>query len=138
MTKPAYAKPLPELTLPMKPYWEGLRKRRVMIQVCEDCGRFRFPAASVCPQCLSDESHWEAVSGKGRLVSVATFHKAYWPSFAADIPYSVIQVELDVGVNVYSNWFGSPPAHAAEGTPVMAQFEPVTDDVTLLKFEIAE
>lgn len=138
MTKPVYEKPLPELTISMRPYWEGLRQRRVVLQMCEDCGTFRFPAASVCPRCLSGDSHWEPVSGDGRLVSVATFHKAYWPSFAGDIPYSVIQVELDVGVNLYSNWFGSAPAHAVVGAPVVAQFEAVTDRITLLKFRLAE
>ena len=68
--------------------------------------------------------------------SFCTFHKAYWPGFAADVPYSVVQVRLSNGVRFYSNLVGVDSSKIEIGMPVQAVFEPVDgSDVTLLKFK---
>ena len=138
MTLPNYTKPLPEITPHMAPYWHGLQMHTLLLQMCVSCTRFRFPAASICPHCLSSESHWQQVSGDWVLSSYATFHKAYWPSFSGSIPYSVIQVQLDVGVKLYSNWYADQPKEPLIGMSVVAQYEHVSDAVTLLKFSPRE
>jgi uncharacterized OB-fold protein len=128
-----YAKPLPRpADLDNAPHWAGARKGRLMLQRCDHCARFRFPAAPVCPRCRRAGAHWEAAGGEGVVESFCRFHKAYWPGFADELPYTVVQVLLDEGVRLYSNLLGRSPCI---GMRVCAFFEAVTRDVTLVKFK---
>lgn len=130
-TEAVYDKPLPRVDGSNKPFWDGLRANQLMLQCCLDCGRHRFPATRNCAACLSDRSEWRASSGLGTVESFCTFHKAYWPSFAGSVPYDVVQIRLDEGVQFFSNLLGAQPSI---GMRVEAVFDAVTPAVTLLKF----
>jgi uncharacterized OB-fold protein len=70
------------------------------------------------------------------LESFCTFHKAYWPGFAADVPYAVVQVRLNNGVRFYSNLVGVDTPDIRIGMTVRTVFERVEgSEVTLLKFK---
>ena len=107
-----------------------------MLQTCMDCHVPRFPASRHCPHCHSELCDWLEVDGHGVVESFCTFHKAYWPGFAADVPYSVVQVRLNNGVRFYSNLVGVDTPDIRIGMKVQAVFERVEgSDVTLLKFK---
>lgn len=137
-TKPAPAKPLPSADDPFNArFWDGLRQGRLMLQTCMDCHVPRFPASRHCPHCHSELCDWLAVDGHGVVESFCTFHKAYWPGFAADVPYSVVQVRMTNGVRFYSNLVGVDTQDIQIGMNVQAVFERVAgSDVTLLKFKL--
>ncbi len=124
-------KPLPRTDGPNAPYWAGARRHELTLQACLDCGALRFPAARHCPKCRGERSAWRATGGGGVIESYCTFHKAYWPAFAAEVPYDVIQVRLDAGVRLFSNLVDAKPR---VGMRVEAVFEPVDATVTLVKF----
>ena len=130
-----YAKPLPPDDPANRPFWEGARRGVLMLQRCLDCGRHRFPAARYCGQCHGERSAWVGTSGAGVVESYCTFHRAYWPAFASDVPYDVVQVRLDEGVRLFSNLVGG---RVRAGMRVRARFDPVTPAVTLVKFVPAE
>ncbi len=128
-------KPLPRLDGAEAPFWAGLRDGEIRVQHCEACGTARFPASRFCPECHSDRAEWRAVTAEGEVESHCTFHKCYFPGFVAEMPYTVVQVKLQNGLRFFSNMAdGSAPA---TGTKVHAVFEPVTPEVTLLKFAVA-
>jgi uncharacterized OB-fold protein len=133
-----YAKPLPADDPANRPFWEGARRGVVMLQRCLECGRHRFPGARYCAQCRGAGSAWVETSGAGVIESFCTFHKAYWPGFASDVPYEVVQVLLDEGVRLFSNLVGVPRERIRLGMRVRARFEAVTPEVTLVKFSEAE
>jgi len=124
------AKPLPPDDPANRPFWEGAKRGRLMLQRCLDCGRHRFPAARYCAQCRGERSEWVETGGTGVVESWCSFHKAYWSAFARDVPYDVVQVRLDEGVRLFSNLIGTPRL----GLRVRARFEPVTSEVSLVKF----
>jgi uncharacterized OB-fold protein len=130
-----YAKPLPPDDPANRPFWDGAKRGVLMLQRCLDCSRHRFPAARYCVQCHSERSEWVPSSGAGVVESYCTFHRAYWPAFAADVPYDVVQVKLDEGVRLFSNLVGGRPR---SGMRVRARFDPVTPAVTLVKFAPVE
>lgn len=133
-----YAKPLPHVDARSRPYWEGAKQHELRLLRCAGCGTHRFVPFRLCPSCGSRESSWQAVSGKGEVWSWCVFHRAYFPGFAAELPYSVVMVKLDEGPRLYSNLVGVP-AHAIRiGMRVRARFEDVTDAVSLVKFEPEE
>ncbi|MFI5001353.1 MAG: Zn-ribbon domain-containing OB-fold protein, partial [Reyranellales bacterium] len=39
------------------------------LQACNQCGRFRYPPTTACPWCMSRESTWKKVEGKGAVHS---------------------------------------------------------------------
>ena len=53
----------------------------------------------------------------------------------AELPYAVVLVKLDEGPRLYSNLVGVTNDAIRIGMRVRARFEPVTEEVTLVKFE---
>lgn len=133
-----YPKPLPRAEdTDNAPHWAAARAGELKVQRCGTCGRYRFPAAPICPACRSREVSWQAVDGQGSVESFCRFHKAYWPGFQAELPYAVVLVRLDCGVRLYSNLTGPAVAQPHIGMRVQAAFDPVTPEVTLVRFRAA-
>ena len=131
----AYARPLPEpADIDNRPHWEGARQGRLMLQRCDHCGQYRFPAARRCPACRQEGVRWTQASGRGVIETWCRFHKAYWPALQAEVPYRVIQVLLDEGQRLYSNLVSDEPDDALVGLRVEAVFEQVDGDATLVRF----
>jgi uncharacterized OB-fold protein len=132
-----YEKPLPQPDALSAPFWENAHKGKLSVQACEDCGDRHFPPTPVCPHCLSSRQSWQAVSGRGTLLSWTVFHRAYWPAFQHELPYAVCLVRLEEGPVLVSNFAsGEPTEGLAAGRPVEAVFEKITDEVTLPKFRL--
>ncbi len=128
------ARPLPEITPVMAPFFEAARRHELVVQRCRGCGAFRFPARDLCSHCLSRESEWTRVSGRGTVFSFAIMHQVYHPAFADAVPYAVVVVELEEGARVLSNVVDCPVHEVTIGMPVEVVFEDVTPEVTLPKF----
>lgn len=133
-----YAKPLPHLDGPNRPFWTGARAGILMLQHCLDCAVWRFPAARYCPRCRGERVEWAAVSGGGTITSFCVFHKVYFAGFAEEAPYAVIQVLLDEGVQLFSNLVDVPNDRIQIGARVTAHFEKVTPEISLVKFKPLE
>jgi uncharacterized protein len=133
-TTGTYDKPLPVITPLTRGFWDHARAHRLAMQACTQCGDIHFPPSPVCPRCLSDAQEWRVVSGKGKLESWVEYHRAYWPGFAAELPYRVCLVRLDEGPLLVSNLVGDTPEIGAALTAV---FEDVTAEVSLPKFTAA-
>jgi uncharacterized protein len=132
----AYDKPRPIVSPIDKPYWEFLRKHELRLQRCGDCSAFRFPASPVCAECGSARYSWERSTGKGEVFSWVVFHKSYFPSFAANIPYNVTMVRLDDGPMFIANIVGIDNAAIKRGMPVEIVFDDVAEDLTIPRFKI--
>jgi uncharacterized protein len=79
------------------PFWAGLSEGRLILQKCQRCGYVRWPCAEICPECLSPEASWTALSGLGTIWSYATYHRSFQPEIPHDIPYTVAAVRLEEG-----------------------------------------
>jgi len=132
-----YAKPLPEITPAMRPFWDAAHRHELVVQRCESCGTHRFPARDICSRCLSRAAEWVRVSGRGSVFSWAVMHQVYHPGFASEVPYAVVVIALDEGARLVSNLIGCPPEEIRADLPVEVVFEDVTPEVTLPKFRPA-
>lgn len=131
-----YAKPLPELTDENRPFWEGCQAGQLRLQHCRACGHVRYPINRTCPQCLSDDFEWAAVSGRGMVFSYVVFHQAYHPGFKAEVPYNVALVQLEEGPRMYSNIVGTPNDQVRIGDEVEVAFDAVTPEITIPRFRL--
>lgn len=133
----SYSKPMPSADPLVRPFWQHAQAGRLAVQACDDCGDRHFPPGPICPRCNSDRQSWQAVSGRGTLESWVAFHRAYWPGFAAELPYDVCLVRLAEGPLLVSNLVGGT-AGARLGAAVEVVFDPVTDMVTLPKWRLTD
>jgi uncharacterized OB-fold protein len=125
-------RPLPNLDGPDQPFWRALREREVRVQRCGNCLACRFPATRFCSQCRSEISEWHAVAPTGIIETWCVFHRAYFDDLP--VPYTVVQVRLECGVQLFSNPVGVEAGALRIGLPVEAVFEDISPEVTLLKF----
>ena len=68
MNTPAPERPMPTPTRESKPYWDGLREGRFMLQHCAACGKVRHYPRPVCPHCFSMESIFKEAAQGGESV----------------------------------------------------------------------
>jgi len=129
-----YARPLPRVTADNRAFWDATRRHELALQRCDDCRHFRYPPAPVCPECLSERARWTRVSGRGTVTTFVIVHKRYFASFAADLPYNVVQVQLDEGPRLTANLVDVDRADIRIGARVEVVFDDVTPDVTLPRF----
>ncbi len=135
MSEPKYQKPLPAISSLNRPYWEGLKHRELRMQKCSRCQLIWFPPAPLCPGCWSREFTWTRLSGRGRINSWVVFHQAYFRSFEGDIPYNVVEVELEEGPRILANLLEVENREIRAGMPVQIVFDDVTEEITLAKFK---
>ena len=130
-------KPLPDTSDPITAgFWAATREGRLTIARCTNCAYLLWPPEAVCPECLHRNFEWVDVEPTGTLWSYATYHRALDPAFGDEIPYVVGLVELGTGHKMYGMMRGEP-SEMEIGRPVTAQFEPVTDEVTFVRWRMA-
>jgi uncharacterized protein len=132
-----YKKPLPRPTAASLPFWEAAKRHELQIQRCGSCGALIFYPREVCPECLSSHLQWLKVSGKGTVYSYTIAQAPTHPAFAEDVPYVIAIVELAEGPHLTTNITGCKPEDVRVGMPVVAAFDDVTPEMTLVKFRPA-
>jgi uncharacterized OB-fold protein len=133
-----YKKPLPESDKWSGPFFAACRENRLVAQKCDATGRFFFPPAPVSPYTRKPDWSWADLSGRGRIASFVVMHQKYFAGFADEVPYPVIEVELEDGVKLISNIVELGDRALAVGLPVEVVFEAVTDTVTLPLFRLVD
>lgn len=111
-------KPTPRLTPDNEPFYKALGEGRFMLPYCRDCAKPHLPAGPVCPFCFSDRIEWKPASGRGSVSTFTVVHKAWFPEFADEVPYNVVQVELEEGPRLTANVVGVKNEELKVGLPV--------------------
>ncbi len=120
------------------PFWAGAREGRLEFQHCASCGFVRWPAAGVCPECLSRDFAWRPVEPVGTVWSWVVYHRAYSAALRERVPYDVALVELDCGVRLLTRLTGFAGGDDPVGTRVVARFEELGEHGRVPVFAPAE
>jgi uncharacterized OB-fold protein len=86
-------KPAPGPDSVSLPFWEATKERRLVIQVCVDCGFAQFPPDLLCRRCQCTSPPFVQASGRGTIYSFAVYTRSFSPAFPA--PYALALVTLD-------------------------------------------
>jgi uncharacterized protein len=113
-----------------RPYWDAAAKGRLTLQGCGQCGLKRHYPQLLCSQCYSDNVVWSEASGRGIIHSWTVAHHAFHPGFAADLPYTLVTIDLEEGVRALGLWRSEVTPKI--GLPVHGQFEPRDDGIDLV------
>ncbi|MFI5394589.1 MAG: bifunctional MaoC family dehydratase N-terminal/OB-fold nucleic acid binding domain-containing protein [Candidatus Binatia bacterium] len=116
-------------------FWDGVKRKELLIQRCAGCGKLRHPPRPMCPSCQSLE--WTAVKarGGGTVYSFVVIHHPPFPPF--DYPHVVALVELAEGTRLVANLIDVDPKAVSIGMPVNVDFVAVDDEMTLPQFRPA-
>ncbi len=112
-----------------RPYWEGAAAGRLMIQRCAGCGKLRHYPRLLCDSCYSDAVEWIEASRRGAIHSWTVSHHAFHPAFKAELPYTLVTVDLEEGVRALGRWTGDTPFI---GQKVTGKFVARADGVDLV------
>ena len=105
------------------PFWTAAAEGRLVMQRCESCGELRWPPLAGCPECRSRDTSWVQVRPNGTIWSLVTYHRAFQAELKADIPYTVVMVQLDDAPCILGRL--APDSHASIGDRVTAEFAQV-------------
>ena len=130
-------RPLPLPSVDNRPFYEGTRRGELRLQRCRDCRSWRHYPRPVCPRCQSQHFAWERASGRGRVHTWTIVHGPTLPAFRDELPYNVVDVELDEGVHFQSQLLDCGPGQIEAGMPVEAVFVEASPEITLVKFRPA-
>ena len=120
-----------------KPFWEATKRHELVIQRCRMCDGFFFYPRELCPDCLSDDLEWAPVSGRGRVHAFTVVYQPNDSRFNEEAPYVYAVIQLDEGARMISNVIGIEPHDVEVDMPVVAVFDDITPDWTLVKFKPA-
>ena len=134
--KVVYKGPLPTPTPETKPYWDGAKAGKLMLQRCNQCGPYFYPRP-FCPNCFSWDVEWFEASGRGKIYSYVISHRKL--QHMKELPYIIAIIELEEGPRLMSNIIGVDPDPDRIQCDMLVQVDyvKVTDDVTLPKFRLA-
>ena len=130
------AKPLPRITPDSEPFWQACRRHELALPHCQDCAHAFLPPAPVCPYCFGDGIEWRPATGRGVISTWTVVHKAWFDAFTADVPYNVVQVELEEGPRLTASVVGLPTDRLRVGLPVEVTFDDITAEMTLPRFRL--
>lgn len=102
-------------------FWEGLKRGKLLIQRCAECGLLRHPPGPACAQCHSLE--WDTLEskGKGEIYSFVVVHKPEFPAFES--PHPVGLVALDEGIRLVAPLLAAERERLTIGKRVHAVFQ---------------
>ncbi len=131
-------KPAPYPTPESQPYWDGAAEGRLRLQRCAACGLVRHYPQLVCTKCYSVAVEWIDASGRGKIHSWTVAHHAFHPAFKADLPYTLVTVDLEEGPRALGRLDPASQDRLRIGTPVRVSFLANEQGVNLPLFTATE
>jgi hypothetical protein len=123
--------PLPDVDDPiMRPFWDGARAGRLMLQREKASGRAVWPPKPMYWK-GGGKLEWFEASGRGRIYSYVVGYEPFLPAFQHLLPLVMVLVEVEEGPRLVGYMVDCLPDGMAFGMKVRVAFEPLTERVTL-------
>jgi hypothetical protein len=134
-------KPLPVPDPLSQDYWAAAAAGVFALPRCGACGRYAMPPGAVCPECGSTDPQFatEPVGGGGTVRSWTVVRDAFLPGFAGDVPYLLVDVELDVqpDLRMIGRLVDGAGARLHVGDRVEVTFDRLAEGVMVPAFALA-
>lgn len=122
---PGLPAPVPESDGLSRPYWEGLRSERLLVQRCARCRTWQWGPEWMCHRCHQFDPAWEEIEPVGRIYSWERCWHPVHPALKDQGPYIAALVELPQcdGIRMVGNLLGDPLQEVSIGAAVRGVFE---------------
>jgi len=122
------------------PYWTAAAEHVLTVARCARCGRYTIPVDIVCASCHSTAPgyRFEPVSGHGTVRSWTVIRQSFVPGFEHDVPFVLVDVELDeqVGLRMIGRLLDGVDAPLHVGDRVTVAFEDVDPEWSVPAFTL--
>ena len=98
-------------------YWDAATNGKLLIQRCNDTGKFFCYPRARSPFTLSDDVEWVEAKGTGTIYSFSVMKRS-------KIPYTIAYVTLDEGVTMMTNIVDTDFDALSIGQQVKVVFKP--------------
>jgi hypothetical protein len=105
-------------TATSQPYWDGLHAGELVLQRCEDCGRFQHYPRRLCRWCGAATVGWAPTGGVGTVFVSTVAHRLRNDALNARCPLTLALVRLDEGPMVMALAETDRPGAQLRGTRV--------------------
>lgn len=140
MTAAPTSRPVPVPDAASAGYWDAAAHGHLALPRCARCRQFCLPPVPVCPTCGSTDPAYtsEVVAGTGTVRSWTVVRDAFLPGFAQEVPYLLVDVELDCqpGLRTIGRLLDGPGAHLRQGDAVVVAFEALGDGTAVPAFRL--
>lgn len=134
------AKPIPVPDEQSEGYWAAAAEHVLALARCARCGTLAHPPGVVCPHCLSTEPEFAfvPVDGRGTVRSWTVIRDSFLPGFAADVPFVLVDVELDAqaDLRLIGRLVDGPDAELHVGDRVVTVFDDLADGLAVPAFTL--
>jgi uncharacterized OB-fold protein len=137
---PDATKPLPVPDEGSEAYWAAAAAGVLALPRCQVCRHYTLPPTTVCPHCGTTDPRFtaEPVDGRGTVRSWTVVRDAFLPGFADDVPYLLVDVELDVEpeLRMIGRLVDGPDADLHLRDRVTVAFDRLSDDLAVPAFAL--
>jgi uncharacterized protein len=129
-------KPLPDVTDMTRPFWEGARDQKLVLQKCRKCETFQFLPKPWCIECGSRELIWTEAKPSGRIYAftISRTVAMNFPGWEGDLPVILGLIDLDDGARMYAHVTDCLPENIYIGMRVAVHFESINEEMSIPKF----
>lgn len=128
--------PIPNSYMDTRPFWDAANNHVLMLQRCDDTGRYQHPPRPASLYTGSRNVSWIASAGKGTLYSWTVTYSA-WPGHEHRVPYICAYVQLEEGARILCNLVNCEAEALTMGMPMKVSWETLAPDVCYPAFEPA-
>lgn len=129
-------KPLPVITDLTRPFWEGAKEGRLVMQKCSKCAEINFHPKPWCIECGNRELVWTEVKPQGTVYSYTVSRSVAmnFPGWEKELPILLCLIDLDDGARMYAQVTDCSPEDIYIGMKVSAYFETISEEAGIPKF----
>ncbi|HTZ14157.1 MAG TPA: OB-fold domain-containing protein [Mycobacterium sp.] len=135
------SRPVPVPDAVSAPYWAAAAEHVLTVARCARCGQASMPPEVVCPHCRSTDPQFTfaPVSGRGIIRSWTVVRQAFLPGFDADVPFVLVDVELDEqpGLRMIGRLRDGVDARLQLSAAVVGDFEDLAEGIAIPAFVLA-
>ena len=121
-------------------FWSAAADHVLALARCTHCGTRVHPAGVGCAQCLHPEPSFEftPVDGRGTVRSWVVIRDSFLPGFRDEVPFVLVDVELDVqsDLRMIGRLLDGPDAALSQGDRVVTVFEDIAPGVAVPGFAL--
>ena len=105
-------------------FWDACKEGQLKLQHCQDCDKPFYYPRTACPSCGGTRLEWRQMKGTGTIYSFSHVHLALggYKSWEAEVPFTLVQIQLDEGPRMLSRLAGKAEESVKIGDRVTVAF----------------
>ncbi|WP_342640461.1 Zn-ribbon domain-containing OB-fold protein [Rhodoligotrophos ferricapiens] len=108
-------------------FWEACNEHRLLIKRCGACGEAHYYPRALCPFCLSADTRWEQVEGRGTIYAFSVMRRS-------PVPFALAYITIPEGVSILTNIVDCDLDRIEIGQSVRVVFKPADDGQLVAMF----